>query len=212
MEDESIPISALQHYAYCPRQCALIHIDREWSDNALTTFGQLEHERVDSGERSVRGGVRSVRALPLVSVQMGISGVADLVEYEQGTPQRITPVEYKHGRPKPHKADEIQLCAQALCLEEMHGCHIQAGYLYYRATRKRHCVNFSPELRNATLHTINKTRELLKSGQLPLAEKRPECSSCSLYDICLPSASHASASGYINSAFDTLASADEKAP
>ena len=212
MEDESIPISALQHYAFCPRQCALIHIEQEWQDNALTTFGQLEHERVDSGERSARHGVRSVRTLPLVSVQLGIIGVADLVEYEQREPLRITPIEYKHGRPKLHKADEIQLCAQALCLEEMHSCHIQTGYLYYRATRKRHRINFTPELREATYRTILRTRELFETRHLPPAEKRPECTSCSLYNICLPSAYRTSAAAYLNSTLNALISADEETP
>lgn len=212
MEDESIPISALQHYAYCPRQCALIHIEREWSDNALTTFGKFEHERVDSGERSVRHGVRSVRTLPLVSEKLGIFGVADLVEYEQGGTLTITPIEYKHGRPKLHKADEIQLCAQALCLEEMHSCHTQTGYLYYRATRKRHRIDFTPELREATIRTIHNTRELFETRLLPPAERRSECTSCSLYDVCIPAAYRASAAAYINSAFDSLTIADEETP
>lgn len=196
-EEDYITLSALQHFAYCPRQCALIHTEREWAENVLTTFGKIEHKRVDSAAETRRGGVRTVRSVSLVSHTLGIKGLADVVEYHncpQG--ETIVPVEYKHGRPKLHRADAIQLCAQALCLEEMHACSINVGYLYYRSVRKRESVELDMELRNLTRQTIDETRKLLKARQLPFAVCHDGCKACSLYEICLPPASSCDIAAY----------------
>lgn len=186
-EEDYVTLSALQHYAFCPRQCAIIHTEREWAENVLTTLGKIEHERVDSAVDSVRGGVRSVRSVKLINHSLGIKGIADVVEYHpllQG--ECIVPIEYKHGRPKVHNADMIQLCAQALCLEEMHHCKIVSGFLYYKSTRRREEVCFTDELRELTKKIIKETRELLKSQKLPFSVYHKGCSACSLYEICLP--------------------------
>lgn len=201
-EEDYVTLSALQHYAFCPRQCAIIHTEREWTENVLTTFGKIEHERVDSAVETYRGGVRTVRSVSLVNHALGIKGVADVVEFhtsEQGI--SIIPVEYKHGQPKEHRADAIQLCAQALCLEEMHSCCINIGYLYYRSVRRRMAVEFGVDLRNLTLQTIIETRRLLKSGELPFVSCHAGCKACSLYEICLPPAVERDIAAYNNRRF-----------
>lgn len=201
-EEDYVTLSALQHYAFCPRQCAIIHIEREWTENVLTTFGKIEHERVDSAVETYRGGVRTVRSVSLVNHALGIKGVADVVEFhtsEQGI--SIIPVEYKHGQPKEHRADAIQLCAQALCLEEMHSCCINIGYLYYRSVRRRMAVEFGVDLRNLTLQTIIETRRLLKSGELLFVSCHAGCKACSLYEICLPPAVERDIAAYNNRRF-----------
>ncbi len=202
-EDDYVSLSALQHYVFCPRQCALIHVEREWAENALTTFGKLEHERVDSLPGSTRGCFRTARSVRLVCHRLGIHGVADVVEYENhsgagnaSTAMRVTPVEYKHGRPKVHKADEVQLCAQALCLEEMHGVTICRGYLYYRSTKHRKEIVFDAALRALTEKIILSVRELLTSGYLPPACRMDACEACSLQNQCLPLPPGVSASEY----------------
>ena len=204
MPDTEIPISALQHYVYCPRQCALAYVDCEWAENALTTFGSLEHARVDSGESTLRDGVRTVRSLHLVNKRLGIWGVADAVEYTMEEPRRITPIEYKHGRPKLHPADEVQLCAQALCLEEMHSVHVEEAFLYYRGTRKRHRVQLTPELRATTEQVITETRNLFESGELPPAERHDGCDACSLVDVCLPATRRRNVAAYNEAGFTAL--------
>lgn len=186
-EEQYISLSALQHYTFCPRQCAIIHTEQEWSENILTTFGELEHERVHTAPSSVRDGVRTARGIPLVNHRWGIRGFADAVEYRQEQDQlSITPVEYKHGKPDQTPADSIQLCAQTLCLEEMNQCQIPAGYLYYQSIRRRVKVDMDEALRQRTIQTIEATRQLLESGILPAATKQEHCEACSLVDICLP--------------------------
>lgn len=204
-EDEYVTLSALQHYAFCPRQCALIHTEREWAENTLTTFGKIEHERVDSAFGSTIRGVRIVRSVPLNSRQYGIRGLSDVVEYHPSADGELpVPVEYKHGRPAAHKADEIQLCAQALCLEELHQCHIPEGFLFYRAIRRRVSVMLSSELRVLTVQTIEATRQMLQSRSVPPAVRQPGCTACSLLDICLPTAWQNNASAYNDTMFGNL--------
>ena len=129
-EDELVPISALQHMLYCPRQCALIHIERQWAENRFTAEGRILHKRADAGIGERRSGVKIERSVPLRSLRLGVSGLADMVEMQEaGTPY---PVEYKRGRPKAHRADEVQLCAQAICLEEMLDVPVPQGALFYR--------------------------------------------------------------------------------
>ncbi len=196
-EVDYITLSALQHYSFCARQCALIYTDCCWAENSLTTLGHIEHERVHAFPADSRGGVRTARGLPLISHQLRIRGQSDAVEYRRSNGQLIiTPVEYKHGRQQSLQADSIQLCAQALCLEEMHDCRISEGVLYYHSLHRRTRIPLSDELREQTRRTITAVRELLSSGRLPPAEPRPHCRSCSLSDICLPGTARGSAAAF----------------
>lgn len=187
MED-GLPISSLQHYIYCPRQCALIHVERLWADNIHTASGSIEHERVDAGQGNTSRGIRIERSVHLLSELYGMQGVADVVEYHgpRGRYDRIVPVEYKHGKPKAHRADEVQLCAQAICLEEMHGMDIERGYLFYLKPRRRTDVLFDEELRNLTIRTILDVRSLIDNGETPPARYEKSCEQCSMIDLCLP--------------------------
>lgn len=189
MEDEAlIPISALQHYLYCPRQCALIHLEQQWAENRQTTEGRLLHQRADAPQTERRRGVRTVSAMPLVALELGVTGKADMVEFHTGDAGEFPfPIEYKRGRPKAHRADEVQLCAQALCLEAMLGKRVDAGALFYGQTRRRKSVAFDRDLRDLTLRTIEESRAMLSSGITPSARYEPRrCDSCSLLDICQP--------------------------
>ncbi|AUI65274.1 MULTISPECIES: CRISPR-associated protein Cas4 [Glaesserella] len=180
-----ISLSALQHYAFCPRQCALIHNEQVWAENYLTAQGRALHERVDSGEPETRKGVRFERSVHVAAEQLGLSGVLDMVEHDLKTGE-LKPVEYKRGKPKPEPFDEIQLCAQALCLEEMTGQTINEGALWYMQTRHRLPVVFSAELRKRTLDVIKSVRALLDSGQTPPPEYAKRCKACSLIELCQP--------------------------
>ncbi|APD10409.1 MULTISPECIES: CRISPR-associated protein Cas4 [Thermus] len=183
MWDEAIPISALQHFAYCPRQCALIHVEAAWEDNLYTLRGRRAHEGVDLPEGLVREGVRVEFALPLYSERLGLVGRADAVEFHGGVPY---PVEHKVGPRRTRRADEIQLCAQALCLEEMLGVEVPKGALFYRTSRKRREVVFTPELRALVAEVTEQVRTLLHSGHLPPPVKDARCRDCSLVEVCLP--------------------------
>lgn len=187
-DEELLPLSALQHYLYCPRQCALIHLEQQWAENRQTAEGRLLHERADTPRVEHRRGVRTVSAMPLLSLDLGITGKADVVEFHPADMgERPMPVEYKRGRPKAHRADEVQLCAQALCLEAMLGKGIEVGALFYGQTRRRTEVHFDQELRELTIRTIADTRAMLASRQTPSAcyEAR-RCDACSLLDLCQP--------------------------
>ncbi|AGQ37967.1 TPA: CRISPR-associated protein Cas4 [Mannheimia haemolytica] len=184
-DKRSISLSALQHYAFCPRQCALIHNEQVWAENYLTAQGQVLHERVDSGEPETRKGIRFERTVHVAAEKLGISGILDLVERDLKTGE-LKPVEYKRGKPKPEPMDEIQLCAQALCLEEMTGQTINEGALWYMQTRHRLPITFSTELRTKTLATISEVRSLLNSGTTPLPKYSKRCKACSLIDLCQP--------------------------
>lgn len=188
MDDEPIPLSALQHYLYCPRQCALIHVERLWAENRETAEGRMLHQRADQPAVEQRHGVRTVTAMPISAPDLGIIGVADVVEFHAAaTGEQPYPVEYKRGRPKAHRADEVQLCAQALCLKAMFDCRIPEGALYYGKTRRRLVVPFDAELRRLTQDTIVATRELLTGGRTPTAAyERKRCDACSLIDLCQP--------------------------
>jgi CRISPR-associated exonuclease Cas4 len=188
MNELPIPLSALQHYLYCPRQCALIHVERLWAENRQTAEGRLLHERADKPAIERRHGVRTVTGMPLSNEALGIFGVADVVEFHAGEGgEQPYPVEYKRGKPKTHRADEVQLCAQALCLEAMFGLRIEEGALFYGLPRRRHVVAFDAVLRNLTLATISNTRELFAKGHTPPAMFDPKrCNACSLLDLCEP--------------------------
>lgn len=183
-----IPVSALQHYLYCPRQCALVHLEQQWAENRQTAEGRLLHQRSDVPQVERRRGVRTVTAMPLLALGLGITGKADVVEFhaEEGR-ERAFPVEYKRGRPKAHRADEVQLCAQALCLEAMLGYPVESGALFYGQTRRRKEVRFDAELRALTARTITDARAMLASGITPTARYEPKrCDRCSLFDLCQP--------------------------
>ncbi|RMJ05462.1 PD-(D/E)XK nuclease superfamily protein [Marinobacter litoralis] len=186
MQDEKlIPLSALQHFAFCPRQCALIHNEQAWAENWLTAQGQVLHQRVDRGEPETRKGIRYERGVLVSAESLGITGKLDLVEIELSTGS-MKPVEYKRGRPKRDNWDRIQLCAQGLCLEEMRGRPVRSGALWYWQTRHRDEVEFTSELREETVAAIRGVRDLLVSGQTPKAVYEKKCDACSLYDLCNP--------------------------
>ncbi len=187
-ELDAIPISALQHHLYCPRQCALIHLEQLWAENTQTAQGRVLHERVDAGRMQRRAGVRSVSALPLSHAALGLTGVADVVEFRaHDDGEQAFPVEYKRGRPKAHRADEVQLCAQALCLEAMLGQPVPHGALFYGQTRRRHDVAFDDALRTLTHETIAAVRAMWDAGTTPHADYQPRrCDACSLIDLCQP--------------------------
>lgn len=187
-DDDLIPISALQHYLYCPRQFALIHVERLWSENRHTAEGRIMHDRADLPGTEQRRGVRTVTAMPLAAPALGVAGVADVVEFRVvGSTSVPCPVEFKRGRPKAHRADEVQLCAQGLCLEAMLGCAVPEGALFYGQTRRRKVVAFDEPLRELTLQTILAVRSLFRERRTPSATYEPKrCDACSLIDLCRP--------------------------
>lgn len=182
------PLSALQHLSFCRRQCALIHLENVWAENALTAEGRVLHETVDKAPGETRRGVRIARGVPLVSRRLGLIGRADVVEFHarRRQPPQPFPVEYKRGAPKPHDADRVQLCAQALCLEEMLGVPVPSGALFYGETRRRLDVAFDDDLRRRTAELAAELHALLAEGRTPPPEPGPKCQSCSLKDACLP--------------------------
>lgn len=186
MEELVVPIAALEHYQYCPRQCALIHVDGMWMDNVHTVRGTFGHRRVDEGADRRERGRRVLRHLPLWSEQLGLAGRADAVEVE--VDGSVTPVEYKIGTRHDAAAD-IQLCAQALCLEEMTGRQVLAGHVWYSASRRRSRVAFNHRLREQTLETIDNIRRLMNASRLPLAVNDARCGACQFLDSCLPDTS-----------------------
>lgn len=187
-----LPLSALQHLLYCERQCALIHLDCEWQENRFTAEGRAMHDRAHEGPSESRPGVRIARGLSLVSHRLGLSGQTDVVEFY--TDGRVMPVEYKRGKPKAHRADEVQLAAQALCLEEMLQVSIPEGFLFYGQPRRRTNVPFDHELRELVAITAARLHDILITGRLPPAayEKR-KCDACSLAATCQPRANRSAA-------------------
>ncbi len=224
-EDQLLPLSALQHWLFCPRQCALIHLEQVWAENRFTAEGQVLHHKAHEGDDESKGGVRITRSLSVRSLVHGISGQCDIVEFHpagngdlrseisdlrgiagksaertqdtnykspfsnlQSTP-RVVPVEYKRGKPKSHRADEVQLCAQAMCLEEMLGVSIAEGCLYYGEKRRRTVVEFDGELRRLVASTALALHAMIDSRATPLAEyEARRCDTCSLIELCQPKA------------------------
>lgn len=188
-ESDLVPLSALQHYLFCPRQCALIHVEQAWAENRLTAEGRVLHEATSEIGHEKRRGIRVVTSMPLVSRRLGVSGIADLVEMHKGEDGhwRPFPVEYKRGKPKSHRADEVQLCAQAMALEEMCKVVLIDGALFYGETRRRMAVPLDSALRTLTIAVAHETRALLAGGSTPspVYEKR-KCAACSLVDLCQP--------------------------
>lgn len=213
-EEEYLALSGIQHFVFCPRQWALIHIECQWQDNVRTAEGELQHERAhDPAADEKRGDRLIVRAMPVASATLGIRGICDVVEFRQdekgvrlaGRKGKWTPcpVEYKHGDGAASEADALQLCAQAMCLEEMLCCEIAEGHLYYAAVRRRERVELTRELREKAAAAFMEMRRLYDRGYTPKVKKRPGCRSCSLKEVCLPELERTrSASGYIRSALD----------
>jgi len=179
--EDYIPLSAIEHYSYCPRQCALIHVEHVFEENQFTVRGRLVHERVDSGLVTSEAGVRILRSLPLWSHTLGLRGKADLVEFREAGPY---PVEFKSG-PRRGIHAELQLCAQALCLEEMLGVPVPLGAVYYHGAKRRSEVRIA-SLREHTLAVIEQTRALLMGCRLPPPVADSRCRQCSLNDACVP--------------------------
>jgi CRISPR-associated exonuclease Cas4 len=180
--DDVAPVSAIEKYSYCPRQCALIHIEQIFEENVYTMRSRLVHERVDMGEETTEGDVRVVRSMPLWSKRLGLTGKADVVEFGPAGPY---PVEYKPGRRHGIHAD-VQLCAQALCLEEMLGAPVERGAIYYGETHARHEVVFDTALRRKTEQAIQGVHELLAGQRVPPPVNDGRCPTCSLVEVCLP--------------------------
>lgn len=187
-EADLIPLSALQHYVVCPRQCALIHLEGVWIENERTAEGRVEHERVDRGGAEARGNARRVYGVPLRSLRLGIAGRADVVEFHtsiEGGEQPF-PIEHKRGQPKIGDEDRVQLCAQALCLEEMLGVCIPAGALFYGKLRRRTEIAFTDKLRHRTEAVAAQVRQMFESGVTPPPPDVAPCASCSLLPACRP--------------------------
>lgn len=186
-EDDLIQLSALQHYAFCKRQCALIHIEMLWEENLLTVEGKLLHEKVDSAKPESRGNIKIQYGLPIRSLKLGIIGKADVVEFhKKGNVWVPFPVEYKRGKPKSDDWDRIQLCAQAICLEEMLSINVPQGALFYGKIKRREDVIFDSILREKTALTAMEARVLIERGITPQAEYSSKCDQCSILNFCLP--------------------------
>jgi CRISPR-associated exonuclease Cas4 len=206
-EDELIPISALQHLVFCERQFALMFVERVWADNRFTVEGTELHAQVDAGGTEGRGEVRTARAVPLRSLTLGLTGRSDVVELRRdesgarvpglGGRWRPYPIEYKRGRPKSHRADEVQLCAQALCLEEMLDVAVPLGALFYGLPRRRTEIAFDAELRQLVANAAERARALLQRRETPAARRDARCERCSLVELCQPDAGQKSARGYL---------------
>lgn len=188
--DDLVHISALQHQLFCPRQCALIHVERLWAENAAAPEGRVAHDRVHAPKGERRRGVRTVTGLPLRSTTLRLTGVADVIELATDGGRRTAfPVEHKLGRPKAHRADEVQLCAQAVCLEEMLGVEVPAGAIFYGRTRRRQDVAFDAELRALTARVAAEVHATIAAGRTPIATYDPaRCDACSLIELCRPKA------------------------
>ena len=183
-DSDLLPLSALQHFIYCPRQCALIHLEQQWTENRFTAEGRAQHDRVDRPEHEMRDGIRTEYAVLLRSLRLGLIGKADAIEFHQ---DKVFPVEHKRGRPKPTHCDWVQLCAQAICLEEMMGVEIKEGAIFYGQPRRRQNVEFSSELRKETEKAAVALHTLIQSGETPPAEyDKKKCEACSLIETCMP--------------------------
>lgn len=203
IEDDLIQLSALQHFMYCKRQCALIHIEQLWGENLFTAEGRIMHDKVDTADRESRGSVRIEYGVPMRSLGLGLIGKADVVEFHKMDDEKWIPfpVEYKRGKPKIDDCDKVQLCAQAICLEEMLKVEITYGALFYGQTRRREEVVFTEKLRHETEDAAKKVHELIESQITPKPEYSKKCKKCSLYELCMPKASR-KASNYLMKAME----------
>ena len=199
-EEDFIQISALQHYVFCPRQCGLIHVEDVWHENVFTVRGDILHEKVDTDTYET---LKTVRGLRIHSTRLGIVGRADVVEFRKstnadGSPD-VMPVEFKSGQPKEDMSDKVQLCAQALCLEEMMNTQVKRGAFFYGKIRRRVQVEIHDGLRKQTEEIIAAVHEIVSQKQVPAARYEKKCRNCSLLDICMPKAmNEKKLKGYMN--------------
>ncbi len=209
-EDEYLQLSGIQHFAFCRRQWALIHIEQQWEENFRTADGRLMHERAhDSSLKEHRGNIIIARGMRVSSAEYGISGECDVVEFHRDEQKGVfirtlggkylpVPIEYKRGSEKETDCDKLQLCAQVMCLEEMLCCEIDSGYIYYGEPRKRSAVEMTDELRKRTAAILREMHELYDRRYTPKVRRTKSCNACSLSNICLPSSEKLSAAHYIN--------------
>ncbi len=215
-DDDLLMLSGIQHFAFCERQWALIHVEQLWAENLKTTEGRHLHERVDDPyESDKRGKVITYRAFPIISRKLGFTGRSDVVELLQSDngifikgyegKWLIFPVEYKRGKQKPDDCDAVQVCAQAMCLEEMFETEITSGSLFYAETKRRVSVEFNETLRQTVADLSFRMHELYSNGITPLPVFKAHCKSCSLFDLCLPQrlAKQCKASDYLKSELET---------
>lgn len=215
-EEEFLPLSGLQHFAFCRRQWALIHIETQWEENLRTVEGHLLHHRAhDAAQRERRGDLLILRGLPIASRTLGLSGQCDVVEFhrspagvslcgEEGLWQPF-PVEYKRGAPKSHDADALQLCAQAICLEEMLCCTLPEGALFYGETHRRVSVTFTEDLRQKVSALSEEMHALFRRGYTPKVKPTKACNACSLKELCLPTLlQKKNVSEYLNRAMEEI--------
>lgn len=196
-EEDYLMLSGIQHFAFCRRQWAMIHIEQQWAENYRTTAGELMHKKAhDEGSFEKRGNLLVVRGLRISSHELGLSGQCDVVEFHENEngielfgydgKWNPVPVEYKHGAPKENNADELQLCAQAVCLEEMFQISISEGFLYYGENRRRSHIEFTPTLRADVKKMAKEMHELFKRGHTPNVKPMKQCKACSLENLCIP--------------------------
>ena len=212
-EDDMLMLSGIQHFRFCPRQWALIHIDQQWDENRLTVEGELLHKHVDdSFYRQKCGDFISLRSVNVASYELGLYGITDVVELHptDNSVNSIThprypghwipyPVEYKHGRPKQNEEDEVQLVAQAMCLEEQYNIKIAYGAIFYAETRHRMEVYINEYLRNIVTTCAREMHEIFASGRLPNIQRGKYCDKCSLNNLCMPETADCSkVSHYLN--------------
>lgn len=195
-EEDYLRLSGLQHFIFCRRQWALIHLENQWADNDRTIGGQILHEKAHNNDVEVKGSKIIARGLRIHSGRLGVSGQCDVVEFIRagdGIPlpgmdglYSVLPIEYKHGSPQQNDADRAQLCAQAMCLEEMLSCSIHEGAIFYGETRHRETVPFTPSLRDLVTTSLSEMHELFKRSHTPKSKGGKHCQACSLKELCLP--------------------------
>lgn len=210
-EDDMLMLSGIQHYAFCPRQWALIHIEQKWNENKLTTEGQIMHQHVDDPfYRQKIGDNICLRSVNLASQKLGLYGISDIVELHpaENSLNAIThpsysgywtpyPIEYKHGKPKQGNIDQVQLAAQAMCLEEVYGIIIPEGAIFYGETKRREIVLFTEKLRNDVISYATEMHQLYNGGTIPTATFHSYCKSCSMKEFCMPESSGRTVSNYL---------------
>lgn len=209
-DDDMLMLSGIQHYMFCPRQWALIHIEQQWNDNRLTAEGELLHQNVDNpAYRQKNGDTITLRAVHIASHSLGLYGISDAIELIPSNKKedaithprysgywRPYPIEYKRGQRKPDERDEVQLAAQVICLEEMYGIHIPEAALFYNETRHREIVKIDDRLRQLTYQLSESMHKTFSSGITPRAMEQHGCRNCSLVDICVPELSRKTSVSY----------------
>lgn len=202
-DEQLLLLSGIQHWIYCPRQYALIHLEQIWTENRFTAEGRVVHDRAHETGRESRRDVRIIRGLTVKSYRLGLTGVCDVVEFfrQDDGSERILPIEYKRGKPKDHLADSVQLCAQAICLEEMNDCEISTGAIFYHKIRQRKEIALDAPLRQITFEAAASMQDIMGSGVTPVVEYQAKrCDACSLIDLCNPKRLKKSAARYLERA------------